>query len=191
MLSVLEPQLSELAELPFVFVATLEVFGERPSAWGRMLHPFRRMPCLFGREPWSAPKAAPRSRRDALEEAWAALRKERDALREPRDALLEARDALAIRRDAVRRRGPDSRRVTRSSCTSSHARPISGAAVQTQGAALATQGNASRAPRDAVDGIRGAHRGEDDAHGKAQKPAPTSTESSAVREPTHSRRRET
>jgi hypothetical protein len=44
MLSVLEQQPSELAELPFVFVSTLAVFGERPSAWGRMLHPFGPMP---------------------------------------------------------------------------------------------------------------------------------------------------
>jgi hypothetical protein len=48
MLSVLERQLLELEELPFVFVSTLEVFGERPSTRGRMLHPFRRTPCSFG-----------------------------------------------------------------------------------------------------------------------------------------------
>jgi hypothetical protein len=51
MLSVLEPQLSELEELPLVFVSMLEVFRERPSARGRMLHPFRRTPCSFGGAP--------------------------------------------------------------------------------------------------------------------------------------------
>jgi hypothetical protein len=48
MLSVLRPQLSELAEPPCVFVWTLAVFGELPSTWRRMLHPFRRMPYSFG-----------------------------------------------------------------------------------------------------------------------------------------------
>jgi hypothetical protein len=105
----------------------------------------------------------------------------RRCLRVPRDAPLEVRDALAIRGDAVRRRGRDSRRVTRSSSTSPRARSISEVAAQTRGAALATQCDPSRAPRDAVDGIRDAQRGADDAHGEAQKPAPTSTSLSGSR----------
>jgi hypothetical protein len=102
------------------------------SAWGRMLHSFGRMLCAFGAPPLSGPTAPPRARRDALEEAWASLRKERDALREPRDALLEPRDALAIREDAVRRRGRDSRRVTRVSRTSPRAPSISEGAARTR-----------------------------------------------------------
>jgi hypothetical protein len=47
--------------------------------------------------------------------------------------------------------------------------------LQTRGAPLATRRDSSRAPRDAVDGIRDAKRGEDDAHLDAQKPSPTST----------------
>ncbi len=109
MLSVLERQLSELAELPSVFVSTHTVFGQRRSAWGRMLHSFRQMPGSFGSPPLSAPTAAPGALRDALEEAWAALTEEGDALRDHRDAFLEPRDALAIRGDAVRRRGRDLR----------------------------------------------------------------------------------
>jgi hypothetical protein len=130
----------------------------------------------------SAPMAAPRNRRDTLEEAWAALAGESDALLEPRDAVLESRDALAIRRDAVRRRGRDSRRVTRSSRSSPRARSISEAASHARRAALAPQGDASRASRDAVDEIRDARRREDDAHGETGKPVPASTESSFLPE---------
>ncbi len=166
MLSVSGPQLSELGELPFVFVSTLEVFGERPSARGRMLHPIGQMPCSLGRAPWSAPTDAPRARKGALEEARAALSGEGDALREPRDAL-------AIRGDAVRRRGRNSRRVTRLSRSSARARSISEVAARTRGAAVTTQSEASRSPPDVVDGIRDAQRGENDAHGEAEKPAPT------------------
>jgi hypothetical protein len=136
----------------------------------------------FGGTSLSAPMAAPRNRRDTLEEAWAALAGESDALLEPRDAVLESRDALAIRRDAVRRRGRDSRRVTRSSRSSPRARSISEAASHARRAALAPQGDASRASRDAVDEIRDARRREDDAHGETGKPVPASTESSFLPE---------
>jgi hypothetical protein len=136
------------------------------------------MPSSFVGAPLSAPTAAPRTRRDALEEAWAALSIRGDALREPRDALLKPRDALAVRGDVVRRREGDSRRITRSSRSPPDARWILEAAAGTRRAALATQGDASRAPRDAVDAIRDAQRGEDDALGEAWKPAPTSAESS-------------
>jgi len=159
--------------MPHVFVSTPAVFGERPSTWGRTLPPIRPMPYSFGGASLSAPTAALRDRRDALEEARAAPSGEGDALREPRDAF-------AIRGDAVRTRGRDSRRVARSSRSSPPARAISEAAVQTRGAALPTQGDASRASRNAVDTIRDAQRGEDDTHDDAQKPVPTSTESSTL-----------
>jgi hypothetical protein len=180
MLSVLALELSELAELPCVFVSTLAVFGERPSVWRRMLHPFRPMPYAFGGGSLSAPTAARRDRSDAIEEAWAALSEKGYALRRPRDALLVVRDALAVRGDAVRRRGRDSRRVTRSSRSSRRARSISEAAAEARGAALTAQRDASRAARDALDGIRDAQQREADAHGEARKPVPTSTESFAV-----------
>jgi len=61
-LSVLVRLLSELAELRCVFVSMLAVFAERPSTWGRMLHPFRRTRYSFGRISLSAPTAAPRDR---------------------------------------------------------------------------------------------------------------------------------
>jgi hypothetical protein len=67
MLSVWGPPLSKLAELPSVYVWTLEVFGQRPFAWGRTLHSFRRMPCAFGGEPLPAPTAAVRVCSDAIE----------------------------------------------------------------------------------------------------------------------------
>jgi hypothetical protein len=41
-------------------------------------------------------------------------------------------------------------------------------------------GDASRAPRDAVDAIRDAQRGEDDALGEAEKAAPTSVAESVT-----------
>jgi hypothetical protein len=43
-LSVWGPPLSNLVELPSVFVSTLSVFRERHSAWGRTLRAFRGMP---------------------------------------------------------------------------------------------------------------------------------------------------
>jgi hypothetical protein len=147
--SVLGLPLSELVEMLCVFVSTPAVFGERLSTRGRTLHPIRPMPYSFGGASLSAPTAALRDRRDALEEARAAPSAEGDALREPRDAL-------AIREDAVRRRGRDSRRVTRSSRSSPLARAISEAAMQARGAALPTQGDASRAPWNAVDETRDA-----------------------------------
>jgi hypothetical protein len=165
-LPVLGLRLSELAELPSVFVSTLSVFEERPSARGRMLHPFRWAPYSFGGASSSAPTAAPPDRNDAMGEAWAALSGVGDALREPRDAPLEARDALAIREDAVRRRERDSRRITGSSTTSPGARSISEAPVRTRGAALTTEGEPSRAPRGAVDGVRDAKREGEDARGE-------------------------
>ena len=51
MLSVFGRQLSELAELPFIFVWTPEVFGEHPSTCGQMLHSFRQMPFAFRAPP--------------------------------------------------------------------------------------------------------------------------------------------
>src|ERR1700677_1227311 len=117
MLSVFGQQPSELAEQPSVSVWMLSVFGRRPCEGRRMLHSIRRMPCAFGAPPLSAPTAAPRARRDAVEAARGALRKPRAALRETRDALLEPRDALGIRGDAVRTRGADLRRITGSSRT--------------------------------------------------------------------------
>jgi hypothetical protein len=94
----------------------------------------------------------------------------------------------------VRMRGADSRRITQSSRTArgalhslDHAavepracRPVSEAAVQTRGAPLATRGDSSRIPRDAVDEIGDAQRRESDAHGEAQRPVPTCTESPVV-----------
>ena len=49
MLSVFGQQLSELAELRFVFVGMLSVFVRHPCDCGRMLHSFRQMPCAFRR----------------------------------------------------------------------------------------------------------------------------------------------
>jgi hypothetical protein len=51
MLSVFGRQLSELAELPSVFVWTPEVFGEHPSTCRQMPYSFRQMPFAFRAPP--------------------------------------------------------------------------------------------------------------------------------------------
>ena len=177
MLSVFGQQLLELARLPLILVSMLEVFGQRPYACGRMLHSFRQMPCAFGAPPLSAPRAAPRTRSDALEEAWKAFSEERDAVRKPWDALLEPRDAPAIRKDAMRRRGRDSRRVTWLSRNSPDAlpsvdhaaaepracRPIPRERERVRGELFGARDDAPRIRRGAQRVFREAARGEDDA----------------------------
>jgi hypothetical protein len=187
MLSVFGQQLSELAELPLIFVSTLEVFGPRPCACGRMFHSFRRMPCAFGAPPLSAPMAAPEARSDAHEEAWAALFEERDAVRKPWDALVEPRDAPAIRKEAMRRRRRDLRRVTRLSRNSPDALPsvdhtaaepracppIPRETERARRELFGARDDAPRIRRAAQRVFREAARGEDDAQSKAKKPAST------------------